>query len=592
MPRVSESHEISRAASRLILGRLPPSWPATNPQEGDDYGIDMTVTIATRGRITGRFAHLQIKGTRSPQEAERLRARPSTIRYLRSVSDIALFVRVLVPDAKCWIVPARDDRFSQDANEESGLISVHLAGDDAVPLDEVGQVIDTLSYRQWWLSQHRARQRIAVRLHGPDLIAERKAVATIAPYLPGWLSVDNAAPAHLETLQALVLVDPDGAIAVRDAARPGRSLQIPRVEGAIADVPCLNALQLALGLYDIGLRPAAAELATHALPEHPGPLCASARRLLADAHVVLGDSAVRSVFLGAALQQHMWWIDELMNVYLQEMSIPLTVREFDFLLAHMTRAGSAHRRAVLFFNASNLVSKLGEKAVALTYSDKARKADGSYAKKSRYWEQRGTILLDLGRYAEAENAYRRAVQLGMDAGRAAVFIADLHLMAGSPGRARQAIAGQGPLLSLEDLPFEDLRKVIVFVLENWEGADVGVTQELAAQELAAAEERSPANGSATARLVAALMLALVRRTLDDWSYAIMVASIDSDSDDMRPVADAVFSYSALMFGGEVLEAVRALLPDEGAQAVLAAMQRKLDARRAIMMPRRIYDSRS
>jgi tetratricopeptide (TPR) repeat protein len=580
LPNVPDSHAVSREAERMLVTRLPGAWTVSSSKEGDDYGVDNTINVASRGHITGRLAHVQIKGTRDVENADRLKFRARTVRYLQSFTNAAMFIRIFVPDEKYWLVPAHDERFVEFLRrpDDGSELSFRLSEHDLVGKEDVAQRIDALSYRQWWLSRHRFGHTVAAQFVGNDGALLRSTALSLRPFVPAWLSLDTIPPRETETLQAILRLSTDGELTVRDSARPTRALELPAVAGARTDSPALLALQLALGFYDIGMRAVAAEIVVRALPAHTGPLCDSSKRLLADAVQVLGDAAFRAIMLGTALQGREWCLRAILEYHFAYHDVPLSPEELLIILEHAGRRAHGHARAVNLFNWANLLHKAGSPEQALILNKRVPQEDRDYRAKPRYWVQRAEILLDVHDFDAADLAYKTAADLGFDAGEVRVRRADGYMMAGNIDKAREALSGE---LRVDDFGFGALRKVIAFVVAHWSGKSKNISSDYLAETLGSIPLSDHPRASAVA-----LALALMRRTPEDWADAMIVVQAAPDPTEL---SEAAFTWSASRYGGAVLERLRARLPNKHEE--LAAFQATLDSMREAARPRTVFNSR-
>jgi hypothetical protein len=162
LPTVTENSEISRRAERLFSVKMPGEWTISTPKEGDDYGIDVTLTIVDEGKATGRCAHVQLKGTRaSVSESLRFRMKETTLNFLRSHTDIAVIVRVHVDEERYWLIHIFDGR-TRAAPADDGYVNIQLNERDEVSPTALALQINRLSYRNG-LEMSDKRFGIAVR---------------------------------------------------------------------------------------------------------------------------------------------------------------------------------------------------------------------------------------------------------------------------------------------------------------------------------------------------------------------------------------------------------------------------------------------
>lgn len=141
-PKVPVQHEVARSAVRWVEARLPAAWVVHKPSEGDDYGTDVRIEIATLGQLTGRQLVVQVKGTGDEGELRRVRIARATINYLRGLTDPAIILRVCPNANRVRAVSIDDPRFDDESAD-----SVTLYDQDAVPAELLSETLDRFSCR-------------------------------------------------------------------------------------------------------------------------------------------------------------------------------------------------------------------------------------------------------------------------------------------------------------------------------------------------------------------------------------------------------------------------------------------------------------
>lgn len=155
LPKVGKSHEVARAAARILARRVPSAWTVSEPSEGNDYGVDLVLGIADGGEMTGRMANIQVKGlTTSPRgkARPRIRLKKSTIRYWQSLSDAAILIAISIDTERAWLCHAHDDSMTECLNTQGDSATLTLLPRHERQWTHLFSCIDKLSYRHWHLS--------------------------------------------------------------------------------------------------------------------------------------------------------------------------------------------------------------------------------------------------------------------------------------------------------------------------------------------------------------------------------------------------------------------------------------------------------
>lgn len=262
-PEIHPNHATGREAWRLVLALLPSEWTAQEPTQGDDYGIDAQLAIGRRGVMGPERPVLQVKGTRTSKLPTHVVIGRATVLRLVACTDFAGIVMVHLPSRGVWLVPVHDFRVARQVADhpDSERLRIPIHAEDRCD-EHLSTWLDILSHRTWLIRQQSSPSALWIRLVGwDDTDRNRTELARLRQMLPSFLHVSRAPPDCPHLVQAELHGPPR--FEVRDTARPRRPLLLAAPDCGSS----FGALQLALGLNDIGLRGLSADILMAMLPE-------------------------------------------------------------------------------------------------------------------------------------------------------------------------------------------------------------------------------------------------------------------------------------------------------------------------------------
>lgn len=314
LPSVPRSHEIARAASRALIAKLPAAWTCNEPIEGDDYGIDLTVGIAHHAAVTGRYAHIQVKGTESStgEDEVAVRMKRTTIALLQALTEAAVIAVVDIEQQKLWFTHAGDEVVIKSLLSRSKeYVTIRLSSRHKVTFEDFYYSLDKLSYRKAWLSKQNLMP-IGIGCTSPQVGANL--LLRLQPHLPLGLriTIDD------EPATQLLLGPVDGRPALLDLAVPGAMLLLPE-DPSSSDIVC----GLAVFCLYAELRP----LAGHVLATACDLLCEKLIYPNDLLHILLHECSAgeQGKVVRSAIRRRMSWApDWMLRLYVNARHFDLT----------------------------------------------------------------------------------------------------------------------------------------------------------------------------------------------------------------------------------------------------------------------------
>jgi hypothetical protein len=586
LPTITESSEISRLAERKFSVLLPGSWTVSAPKEGDDYGVDVTLSIASGQHPSGRLAHIQLKGTRATDaEARRIRIKSTTLGYLRSHADLAAIVRVQVDEGRFWLIHLFDGR-TWTTPDGGDYVTLHFDDDDEVSGARLSEVIDRLSYRVW--QQTSSTAPFVAQVHPPELAMRLN--AWFATRLPECMSFVPMTATPDPTHQIVVefsAPSPDAAAVVRDLASSARSQLAQQSPG-----------HLVLGLADFLCRTGAKHLASGLVMRSADLITQQAmdtlsravhQRLLNDACVAHATDNEISKFVEATVATGAHWAGEwAVNIIFKERYLA-SVTMIDHIVNCFAPAGllSARLLRTKLYTRCNHGDAARDHLKSIPVEANADPVD---------LFELGELAETYGDHDKARYAWRQAARNGYD--RVACHL-ELARSFVAEGRIADAIrfAPRGGVLkdercsslfALLDFLRSVFKKIARTDRDGFDaifGTDEGIKRFI--EQLPRHEQSRPAIAIAVSALAIILALrASAAPGAEPWGIALEWAVRAH----IPPAQiDAIIALAAPMYGGEPLRIAAVRLGDHPGMKVLAKYHKLVDEKRTPTVYRRRED---
>jgi hypothetical protein len=411
MPKRPATHVLEAASKRALRAAVEPAgWIVRDVDP--DYGIDLEIElVAGDGTVTGRVIKAQLKATADTKAAPALRVRVEHLAYWCAMDVPVMIVRYRSSDGALWWLWAHDHLLHRNNGAPPETVSVtlpartrwhdgtltHVAGDverwrarrrghlepplrllvqpHELPAEQAAEV------REHLLACAAANQRL-VRLTF-DARSDHVAVIDIdGRFVRAILPIGASHTYHLHPLgpwtghDALVQV---GECLEREGHRLGADLVAAtitgsRIAGSQHSAPALAHLLARAGHLD-ALEAVADQL------EHDGN------------HAAIG---YRLVGLQAA-QAHP---DRLAPTRLEAEARAAEA------------AGQPRQASLLWYRAAHQRGTLQQHDAGRDGLDAAARLSPGYLQRADWWRDRGAASFALGRFGDAVDDYRRAVQLG------------------------------------------------------------------------------------------------------------------------------------------------------------------------------------
>ncbi|MHA6667484.1 DUF4365 domain-containing protein [Homoserinimonas sp. A447] len=442
LPERPEVHSRSTWSTRAFASVMPREWLIHSLEE--DYGIDRRVEVFENGRTTGITFNVQLKSTE--QGNGRRPATPikrKTLNYWAQMSDPTLVVIGHDPTETLWYRWSHLLPYDADPSTETRQVHCEkiLDGDSAGALVEEA--------RAWRLARELPRHvpvsvfLTGTRLYGESASPLKTAIAQKLSMLPSFFRVVHSAPS-LPYLQVSI-EDTKVMVGVRgDASRQITwGLPDPRDYSALAaDVVAALALSCAaVGAEDLCVR--LLELAapeTHTLMEANG--FGYAMHLLT--RYGANSTVLTLIRRTAAVEDH-----PARDIALAAVSSANPTPELQKATAYAVRDAArawAHPAEGLY-NAGRALRE-ADSEESLRLYEEAAEADPRYRTRGYWWREKGSTHWSRGEEAEAEDCYRRAVELSDPAAQA--YLADVLMRTGRYREAKDTLTDAPILESPED----------------------------------------------------------------------------------------------------------------------------------------------
>lgn len=148
-PQRPESHQLEDESENFFRQSLPAGWICDRPN--NDYGVDLVVSLANEGQITGRELIVQLKA--SQRSASRdyvvIRLRVTTLHLLREKLAVAMLVKYVREEREAYWLLLKD--FTEHPGPNQRSISIRIPKSNALsrgPWQSVIQHVNAVHSRK------------------------------------------------------------------------------------------------------------------------------------------------------------------------------------------------------------------------------------------------------------------------------------------------------------------------------------------------------------------------------------------------------------------------------------------------------------
>lgn len=416
-PRTSRIEDVNQRAFEDALGEF-----FIYRESRRDVGIDGQVEIFDGDTPTGLTFDVQLRATDSANisRARKVRVHNGHVEYWRSRLGPMLVVRYLASTGQLYVRWLHSYDHYNDGAPSDKTTPLPMRDEDFLDSPRRDRLVsEVAAFRR--LQQSALQLPIAMRIsaqsaklsHAELLIALRRLNRT-----PDVMTVD----ARLGEADHLRFSVGDDYLAVMLAGVAGATIHLDAITDLALDDAARNLLALtALAFERVGQSTIAGRLAHVYLPDsvlaEDGDVVMALSSSMAHARQVrealdLADALDR---LGGGASAHSYALTLVPLVHAGSLSLAESDLRIATLTARIKRRVSRGDRTGAASEAVGLGNALrhrNEFGKALSQFQKALRLDPAYAQRAHFHQERGGTLFLHGRYAEAAEAYERALELG------------------------------------------------------------------------------------------------------------------------------------------------------------------------------------
>lgn len=125
-PLRTRSHQLEEASKRYFDACLPKHWTGSRTVGGEDYGLDLRVSMPEGENYTGLELAVQLKSSASSNEAETevVRLKVSTLNYLKNLLQVVMVVKYVDSENEAYWLMLRDVQPPATADQETLTVRI------------------------------------------------------------------------------------------------------------------------------------------------------------------------------------------------------------------------------------------------------------------------------------------------------------------------------------------------------------------------------------------------------------------------------------------------------------------------------------